>query len=115
MLIGGIIVLALAGAALLVARSQRAKARTATATETLSCADIDMLARGVAGEVGGGVFRQRCEIVGQAVAGEGGLIKAPHSGVDAVWHRSTVQHRYWETEERVVDGQTQRNRVERED
>jgi len=115
MLIAGIILIAIAVAAAFVQRHQGGKAHAARATETLSCADIDTLSRGVSAEGSGGLFHQRCEVVGQAAAGEGGVIKAPHSGTDAVWHHSTVVHRYWEMEERVVDGQRQRNRVERDE
>jgi hypothetical protein len=115
MLIAGIILIVIAVAAAFVQRHQGGKAHAARATETLSCADIDTLSSGVSSEGGGGLFHQRCEVVGQAGPGEGGVIQAPHSGADAVWHHSTVTHRYWEMEERVVDGQRQRNRVERDE
>lgn len=115
MLIAGIVLLAVALGALLFARSQRARARAATATETLDCGDIEQLAQGVGAEVGAGSFRQRCEIVGQAGAGESGVLKAPHSDAEAVWHRSTVTHRYWEMEQRHTDGKTHYDRVEREE
>jgi hypothetical protein len=115
MIIAGIILIVIAVVAAFVQRHQGGKAHAARATETLSCADINTLSTGVSAEVGGGGFHQRCEVVGQAAPGEGGLIKAPHSGADAVWHHSTVTHRYWEMEERVVDGQRQRNRVERDE
>ncbi len=115
MLIAGAILLAIAAGILLVARSHRAKARAARLTETLSCGDIAQLAGGVGAEVGGGLFSQRCEVVGQAAAGESGLISAPHSGADAVWHHSTVKHRYWEMEsKRDSEGRTTRSRVEKE-
>jgi hypothetical protein len=114
-IIAGVILIAIAVAAAFVQRSQGGKAHAARATETLSCADINTLSSGVSAEVGGGGFHQRCEVVGQAAPGEGGVMKAPHSGADAVWHHSTVTHRYWEMEERVVDGQRQRNRVERDE
>ena len=114
MLIGGIVLIVIALGVVLFERNQTGRANTAKLTETLSCADIDTLARGVQSEVGGG-FHERCEVVGQAAPGEGGAIKAPHSGVEVVWHRSTVTHRYWEMEEKVVDGDRTRNRVEREE
>src|SRR3954454_21855381 len=114
MLIGGIILILIALGVVFFERRQTSRANAAKVTETLSCGDIDMLARGVESEVGSG-FHQRCEVVGQAAPGEGGAIQAPHSGVDAVWHRSTVTHRYWEMEERVVNDERTRNRVEREE
>jgi hypothetical protein len=115
MLIAGIILIVIAVAAAFVQRHQGGKAHAARATETLSCADISTLSSGVSSEGSGGLFHQRCEVVGQAAPGEAGVIKAPHSGAEAVWHHSTVTHRYWEMEERVVDGQRQRNRVERDE
>jgi len=113
MLPGGIVLIVLALVAVFVGRSQAARANAAKGTETLSCADINALSSGVSAEVGGGEFRQRCEVVGQAAPGEGGTIRAPHSGADVVWHHSTVRHQYWEMQEQVVDGQRRRNRVER--
>jgi hypothetical protein len=115
MLIAGLILLVIAVGAFLFARSQRAKARAATATETLGCGDIEQLSQGVGAEVGAGSFRQRCEVVGAAAPGESGVTQAPHSGTDAVWHRSTVTHRYWEMERRETDGRTHWDRVEREE
>jgi hypothetical protein len=114
MLIAGAILLVVAVVALLVARPQRAKARAARLTETLSCADLAQLAQAVDDTVGAGNFRQRCEVVGDAAAGPEGQLTAPHSGAQAVWHRSTVIHRYWEMETRRVDNRTERRRVERE-
>jgi hypothetical protein len=115
MLIAGAILLVIAAGILVVARSYRAKAHAARATETLSCGDIAQLSSGVGAEVGGGLFKQRCEVVGQAAPGDGGLLAAPHSGSEAVWHRSSVTHRYWEIEETRNDrGETSRSRVEKE-
>jgi hypothetical protein len=115
MLIAGIILIVIAAVALLTGRSQRAHARESTATETMTCAELDSLVRGVGAEVGGGDFRQRCEVVGQAAPGEAGALSAPHSGAEAVWHHTTVHHRYWETQSETVNGQTRRNRVEHEE
>lgn len=49
----------------------------------------------VAGEVGGQLFRQRCEIVGRAGA-EQAELAAPFSKQPCVWHRSQIIHHYWE-------------------
>lgn len=115
MLIAGAILLVVAAGVLLIARSHRVKARAARATETLSCGDIAQLSGGVGAEAGAGLFSQRCEVVGKAAPGEGALLTAPHSGSEAVWHRSTVTHRYWELEDkRDSDGHPTRSRVEHE-
>jgi hypothetical protein len=113
MLIAGAILLAIALGAVLLARSESGRARRATATETLDCSDITSLAAGVGEEVGGGSFRQQCEVVGTAEPGPQGALRAPESGGDVVWHRTKVTHRYWAMETRTVDGKTTRERVER--
>lgn len=115
MLIAGIVLLVAAIGALLYARHERGKARTATATETLSCGDVATLSKGVADEVGGGNFTQRCEAVGAAQAGPQGLVDAPESKVDAVWVRTKVIHKYWEMVETTRDGKQHRDRKEREE
>jgi hypothetical protein len=96
---GGLLILVALGA-LAYAQHAKRSARKLTATETLTCGDIDTLAKGVAGEVGGGSFSQRCEVVGKAQAGASGVLKAPESGADAVWHRTTVT-RHWEERRQV--------------
>lgn len=115
MWIAGIVFLLLAAGAAFFASRQRAKAHAVTATETLTTKELGELAGGVADEVGGGSFRQRCEVVGAAAAGPSGLTQAPHSGTDVVWYRATVTHRYWRNERRERDGKTYRERVEHEE
>jgi hypothetical protein len=115
MLIAGIVLLLVAVAACFFARSERGDARKATATETMACGDVAGLSKGVADELGGGVFRQRCEVVGKAQPGPAGLLEGPESGVGAVWTRTQVTHKYWVMEETKVDGRITRNRSEREE
>lgn len=115
MWIAGIVLLLLAAGVAWFAKSRRAHAREATATETLTAAELAALASGVAGEVGGGSFRQRCEVVGAAAPGTNGNLQAPHSGTEAVWYRAEVVHRYWVQERRTVDGHTRWERDEREE
>jgi hypothetical protein len=114
-LIAGIVLLVVAVGAFLFARHERGKARKATATETMSCGDIATLSDGVASEVGAGDFTQRCEAVGVAQASPHGLVDAPESGLDAVWVRTKVVHKYWEMVETRTDGRTTRTRQEREE
>lgn len=115
MLVAGAVLLLVAVGAFFFARHERGKARTATATETLSCGDVATLSKGVADEVGGGNFTQRCEAVGKAKAGPDGLVDAPESKADAVWVRTKVVHKYWVMEETRQDGRTTRTRREREE
>src|SRR4051812_579797 len=115
MLIAGVILIVIAVVPLLIGRSHRGKARDAASTETLTCGDLTQLSSGVGQEVGPGDFSQRCEVVGRAEAGEGGVLSAPHSGTEAVWHRSQVIHRYWQYETRTVGDETQRTRVEKDE
>lgn len=113
MLIGGLVLIAVAAGALAYAHFARRAARGMTATETLSCGDITTLAQGVAGEVGGGSFRQRCEVVGAAAPGPGGAIRAPESGQEAVWHRTQVT-RHWRERQTVQrDGRSVTEMVDR--
>ena len=115
MLIAGGVLLVIAIAAFFWARSERSGARKATATETMACGDISSLSSGVADEVGGGAFTQRCEVVGAARPGPAGALKAPDSKADAVWARTTVKHKYWVMEQQTTDGRTTRVRREREE
>lgn len=109
----GVALMAGAAGALFFRRSERANERAAVATETVTCAEAAALAGGVAEEVGAGNFRQRCEVVGNAVVRPGGVETAPTSGVPAVWYRTKVTHKYWEMQETTQDGRTRRTRVER--
>ena len=92
---GAIVALAIIGALLAVAaffalryaRSERRKADRSAGTETSTCGDVANLAGSVAGEVGGQLFRQRCELVGRARA-EQAELAAPFSKQPCVWHRS---------------------------
>lgn len=100
---GAIVALAIIGALLVVAaffalryaRSERRKADRSAGTETSTCGDVANLAGSVAGEVGGQLFRQRCELVGRARA-EQAELQAPFSEQPCVWHRSQIIHHYWE-------------------
>lgn len=112
MLIVGLVLLVVAIGAAWFARSARAHARTATATETLACADLTALAEGVGAEVGGGSFRQRCEVVGRAAHADDQVTEAPESKQAAVWHRTQVTRRYWTMERREREGKTEWDRVE---
>ena len=115
MLIAGIVLLVIAAVAYFWARSERSGARKATATETMACGDIASLSKGVADEVGGGSFTQRCEVVGAARPGPAGALKGPESGADAIWARTKVTHKYWVMEQSTTDGKTTRVRREREE
>ena len=81
--------------ALVYARRERAKADRSAGTETSTCGEIAGLAEGVAGEVGGRLFSQRCELVGRARP-EQDELTAPFSSQPCVWHRSQIVHHYWE-------------------
>jgi hypothetical protein len=112
MWIVGIILLLLAAGAAVYGRSRRNAARTATATDTLTCDELTKLASGVAEEVGGGSFVQRVEVAGSTVAGTDGPVEGPYSQTKAVWYRGQVTHRYWQMQRRETDGKTSWDRVE---
>ena len=115
MLIAGALLLVVAAVALFIARSSREAARAAAATETLGCGDLAALSDGVAGEIGGGGFRQRWEVVGTTAPGPAGAVRAPESELDVVWARTKVTHKYWVMEEGEIDGRRTRQRREREE
>jgi hypothetical protein len=73
MIVVGGILIAIALGAILFARHHHARARAATETETLSCADLSTLAHGIESEVGGG-FRQHRD---QRRGGRGGHRRRP--------------------------------------
>ena len=82
-------------------------------TETLTCAELGELSAAAAEAVGPGSFSQACEVVGVAAAGDQGVLTAPESGREVVWHRSEAIEHYWDTE-RDSDGdkrQVERTRV----
>src|SRR5690349_16742206 len=99
MLVIGVLLLVLTLVAFVVAKAENRTVRAAMETETLTCAELAELSQGVESAVGTGVFSQRCEVVGEAAPGDSGLLHAPESGTEAVWHRTRVLHRYWEMEE----------------
>jgi hypothetical protein len=110
MLVGGIVLLVVAVAALFVARTQRARRQSYAGTERSACGDLDALARSVSAEAGAGSFRQTCEIGGRARPGPSGELKAPLSGQASVWYRATITHKSWQT---VTTGTGQDRRTER--
>jgi hypothetical protein len=115
MIIAGAIVLLIAIGISVYIAIKRREIRAKMATETLSAGEIRELAKSVAEEVGPGHFSQRCEVVGKAVAPDGGPLKGPESNEDAVWFRSQVIHRYWELERDEHGDRTHTRRVEREE
>jgi hypothetical protein len=106
-LIGGAICLVLAAVAFFVYRSQQKSLNTMLLTETLTCGELGELSRAAAEAVGAGSFSHACEVVGVAAPGDQGLLRAPESGREVVWHRSEAIEHYWDTE-RDSDGDTRR-------
>jgi E3 Ubiquitin ligase len=97
------------------ALNQQAQASKLTLTETSTCGEIAALAQGVGAEVGGGSFRQRCEVIGLSAA-DGAPVRAPETRADVVWHRTRVTHRWYEMEQTTDDrGNHRTRRVEKSD
>jgi hypothetical protein len=104
-----VVLLVIAAVALAVAvgsvfgvRSARRRVALLGSTETTRCADLASLVASVGQEVGGGSFRQRVEVAGQARP-DGEPLRAPESGTEAVWHRTKVTL-HWEEMRRDSDG-----------
>src|SRR3954466_12108918 len=110
MVFGGILALVLAGIAYIVHGFQQRKLKAMLMAETLSCGELGELAQAAADAVEAGSFRHACEVVGTVEAGEQGLLKAPDSGREVVWHRTMVIERYWELEK---DSQGNERQVEK--
>ena len=113
MLVVGIICLLGAAGLAFLARSQARRLRQMRETDTLTCGAIADLHRAAVQEGGPGSFAHSCEIVGVAAPGEGGPLRAPESGEEAVWHRVTVTEHYWDWQ-RDSDGDRRRVRRRRE-
>jgi len=105
--IAGLVALVAAAIALFVWHLQAKSMRRMTSTETLSCGELDVLAKAATDVVGAGSFSQQCEVVGVAAAGEHGLLTAPDSGREVVWHRTRVTEHYWD-ETTETDGSKRR-------
>ncbi|HEX8104737.1 MAG TPA: GIDE domain-containing protein [Solirubrobacteraceae bacterium] len=113
MIIGGVICLALSAVALYFFFDARGTLQAAQKSETLTCGEIDELSQAAAEAVGAGSFSHACEVAGVAVGAEHGPLHAPESGVECIWHRSTVTEHYWDWE-RDSDGDRRRVRKERQ-
>jgi hypothetical protein len=109
----GLVVLALAGVALAHFIRQRRKLRATQTAETLSCDDLGELARAVRDEVEGVGFARVCEVVGEAVPHESGVLTAIESRHPCVWHRAVLTEHYWDWE-RDSDGDRHRRRKKRQ-
>lgn len=77
-------------------------------TETLSADELGQLRDAATEAAGPGTFRQRTEVVGAAVPGPGGALKAEISGQRCVWHRHVITRKYWE-ERRDSNGRYRRD------
>jgi hypothetical protein len=106
----GIIALLVAAVALLIWYIEHRSLRRMALSETLSCAELGELAKAATDVVGSGSFSQRCEVVGVAAAGERGLLTAPDSGREVVWHQTRVTEHYWDEE---TDSDGTRRRVDK--
>jgi E3 Ubiquitin ligase len=107
LVIGGAVCLVLGAVAFFVWRSQQKSLNAMLLTDTLTCGELGELSRAAADAVGAGSFSQACEVVGVAAPGDQGVLTAPESGREVVWHRSEAIEHYWETE-RDSDGDERR-------
>jgi len=98
LVVAGAILLVLGAVAFFVWRSQHGSLNAMLLTETLTCAELGELSRAASDAVGPGSFSQVCEVVGAAAAGDQGVLTAPESGREVVWHRSQAIEHYWDTE-----------------
>ena len=95
MLAFGIVLLVLGGVATVRFLGLRRKLQAAQRAETLSCDDLGELAAAVPTGVEGVGFVKVCEVVGEAVPHDGGLLTAIESRQQCVWHRAVLTEHYW--------------------
>lgn len=86
------------------------KRKALVTTETLTVSDLRQLRDAAVGAAGPGSFRYRCEVVGRARPPRAGPLKAELSGVECVWHRHVVTHKYWDVD-RDSKGRRRRRRA----
>src|SRR5215813_7982243 len=98
MLIAGIILIVIGLVAGAVGYFQHRKLMELVSVETSTVGELRELANAVnETEEAAGAFSQRCEVVGAAQAGGGGL-DAPNSNQKCVWYRTQVTEKYWDYE-----------------
>ncbi|PVZ10030.1 E3 ubiquitin ligase [Actinomycetospora cinnamomea] len=96
MWIVGLVLLALGVAGFFAAHGARARRHAMIAAETLPIAELEEHRSTLADLGGNGGFRKVCEVVGTAHPHPDGPLRAPQSGVECVWYRQTVAHKYTE-------------------
>jgi hypothetical protein len=96
MWIVGLVLIVLGVAGFLAAHHVRARRHAMIAAETLPIAELEEHRRTLTDLGSAGGFRKVCEVVGTAHPHPEGPLRAPQSGVECVWYRQTVAHKYSE-------------------
>ena len=114
MLIAGIVLLVLAGAAAGYAWWMHRRHQALAAVEQSTCGQLRQLADAANVSAGPGLFRQRCELSGVARAAHIGTVKAPQTARECVWYRTKVTHEYYDYEwDEDSSGRRRRRRVKK--
>ncbi|MFB4196091.1 GIDE domain-containing protein [Streptomyces carpaticus] len=93
----GIAALVVAGLLALSARAVRRRVRAIVTADLLTVRELRQLHRAAGEAAGEDSFRYRCEIAGVArPRNTKPVLVSELAGVECVWHRHRVTHRYWE-------------------
>ena len=111
MIVGGVLLLAVAAGLGVWHRMLTMRLRAMAGAETVSCADLAELREAAAQAAGQGAFSHVCEVVGAVQAGEHGPLTAEVSRAECVWHRHVVRRRYRQRT-RTADGTRTETRTE---
>jgi hypothetical protein len=110
MVVGGIVLVAVAVGALVWSRITKNRLDAMAGAETVGCADLASLRDAAAEAAGPGAFNYVCEVTGDTEPGEGGLLNSELSKTECVWHRHIVRRKY---ESVTTDAQGRRQRSTR--
>ncbi|MFK0294661.1 E3 ubiquitin ligase family protein [Streptomyces sp. NPDC090442] len=93
----GLVGLVVAACCAYLARTANTRARAMESTETLPVRELRALHEAAAEAAGPGHFRHRCEVVGQALPHESGVLRSELENQECVWHRHRITRRYEES------------------
>lgn len=93
-LVGALVALAVAGAAVWKVRTTRDHQRRLLGTETTTTDVLRQLHQAATAAAGPGAYREQVELDGTAQPGPAGLLTSPVSGTACVWHAHKVTRHY---------------------
>ncbi|QHC23987.1 hypothetical protein GR130_24050 [Streptomyces sp. GS7] len=108
----GLACLVVAACCAYLARVANTRARAMESTETLPVQDLRAMHEAAARAAGEGHFRYRCEVVGQSLPYNDGVLRSELENLECVWHRHRITRKYEETYRDGNGGRRRRTRTE---